>query len=58
VVEGDEKEPCAWGYNWDFLSLGDINTATWFSGWGMEARLMTMLLKRIVVAKSKEVKAG
>jgi hypothetical protein len=58
VAEGDEKEPGAWKYNWATLSLGNINTGTWPSRFGLDARLMTLLCKEIIVVKSKEVKTG
>jgi hypothetical protein len=44
AVEGDEKEPGAWRYNWATLVLG------------LYARLMTLLRKKITVAKSRGVK--
>jgi hypothetical protein len=30
-IEGYEKEPGAWGYNWATLPLGHINTEIWSS---------------------------
>jgi hypothetical protein len=38
VVEGDEREPGAWGYNWATMSLGDINTGTWSFRMGVGRR--------------------
>jgi hypothetical protein len=52
-----KREPGAWGYNWATLFLGDINTETSPPGLGLDARLMTLLCKKITVVKSKEVKS-
>jgi ABC-type siderophore export system fused ATPase/permease subunit len=42
-----QRESGAWGYNWDTMSLGDINTGTWSYG---------LRVGHKAVAKSKEVK--
>jgi hypothetical protein len=49
-----KDNPAPGGYNWATLSLGDINKRTWSLG----SRLTTLLCKKIIVAKSKEVKTG
>jgi hypothetical protein len=49
-------ETGAWGHNWATLFLWDINTETGPPGLGLDARLMTLLCKKITVVKSKEVK--
>jgi hypothetical protein len=54
-----KREPGAWGYNWATLSLGNINTETWSSrlgGWTQGWRHWSV--KKIIVAKSKEMKTG
>jgi hypothetical protein len=53
-----KEEPGAWGYNWTTLLLGDINTETWSSRFGLDARLTTFLWEKIIAVKSKEVKTG
>jgi hypothetical protein len=35
VIEGDEKELGAWGYNWTTLSLENKNTGIWSSRLGV-----------------------
>jgi hypothetical protein len=41
-----KKEPGAWVYNWGTLSLDDINTERPGPlGWGLDARLTTLLLR-------------
>jgi hypothetical protein len=53
-----KREACAWGHNGTTLSLGDINTEIWSLGWGLDARLTTLLCKKTVAAICKEVKTG
>jgi hypothetical protein len=43
VIEGNETESSAWGYNWAALSLEDINTETLSSRLGVGEKLMTLL---------------
>jgi hypothetical protein len=50
------REAGAWGYNWATLSLEEINTETWSPGWGLDARLLTLLRRRTILAKSKKIK--
>jgi hypothetical protein len=44
------REPCAWGYNWATLSLGDINThtRTWSSrlAVGLKAHNLALFKKK------------
>jgi hypothetical protein len=40
-------EPGAWGYNWATLTLGDVNTETWSSRLGLDARLITSSWKAV-----------
>jgi hypothetical protein len=52
-------EPSVWGYNWDTLSLGDINTETWPSRLGDGRKTdHHCSVKKNIVAKSKNVKTG
>jgi hypothetical protein len=44
VVEGDEKERGAWGYDWATLSLGDIYTETWCSRLGVGRKVDDLAL--------------
>jgi hypothetical protein len=48
----------AWGYNWDNLSIGDINAETWSSKLGVDARLKSLLCRKITVAKFRFLKTG
>jgi hypothetical protein len=58
AVEGDEKAPGAWGHNWTSLSLRYINTGTWFSRLGVRCKAANLVLLKIVVVNSNEVKIG
>jgi hypothetical protein len=58
VVEGTKRKPGAWRYNWATLPMRDIITEPWFSRLRVGHRVKTLLCKRIIVAKSKEVKTG
>jgi hypothetical protein len=51
-----KRESGAWGYNWAALSLGDINTETWYSRLGVGHKADDLVLKNIITAKFKEVK--
>jgi hypothetical protein len=44
VMEGDEKEPGAWGYNWATLPLRDTNTEISFSKLGVECKADDLVL--------------
>jgi hypothetical protein len=57
LVEGNEKGTQCLGYNSATLSLGDINTGTWSSRLGLDTRRTALLCKKIIVVRSKEVKA-
>jgi hypothetical protein len=46
------------GYNWATLSLGNKYRDLVLQVGGLDSRLITLLCKRITVAKSKEVKVG
>jgi hypothetical protein len=59
VTEDNDMEPSAWGYNWDTLLLGNINTGTSSSRLGVGRKADTVLyVKKDIVAKFKEVKTG
>jgi hypothetical protein len=49
-------ELSAWGYNWDTLLLGDINTETWSSRLVLDAKLTTLLCKKILLRNPKKWK--
>jgi hypothetical protein len=52
-------EPGAWGYNWAHpITGGDINTETWPSRLRVGRKADDLVLWKISVAKSKEVKTG
>jgi hypothetical protein len=42
-------------YSWATLSPGDIRQGPEHLGWGLDARLTTLLCKQIIVTKSEEV---
>jgi hypothetical protein len=57
AVEGDGKEPRAWGCNWATVTGGQIQ-GPGPPGCGLDARLTTLLCKKNIVTKPKEMKAG
>jgi hypothetical protein len=55
VIEG----PGTWGYNWATLSRGGRQIqGPGPPGWGLGARLTILLCKKIIISKSKDMKAG
>jgi hypothetical protein len=47
-------EPGAWGYNWAILSLGDINTETWFFRLGVGSKPDNLALKELLLRDPKK----
>jgi hypothetical protein len=55
VVKATKMEPIAWEYNWVTLSLENIYR-TFPPYWGLEARLTTLLRKKILLRNPRKRK--
>jgi hypothetical protein len=59
LKKATNREPSAWAYNGAILSLSDMYAGTWFCRLRIVCKVDDVaLLKKNIVAKSKDVKTG
>jgi hypothetical protein len=56
VIKATKREPGAWRHNWATCHWGNYRPCP--AGWGLDAKLKTLLCRKIIVTISKEVKTG